>query len=68
MTVDSAAIAVISGLSGLIGAGLFMRAKLKETEDSLKKHLTEDGTLHTIVLDRLARVETKIDILLDRET
>ena len=39
------------------------KAKIKETADELARHAREDADLHLDVVDRLARIETKIDQL-----
>lgn len=57
--------AAISLTSAGIGTALFIRSKLEEGSKRLSDHLVVDAQFHTSVVDRLARMETKIDILVD---
>lgn len=66
MNIEPIVFTVISLISGVIGAGLFVRAKILDTDESLKRHLQEDSAMHTAMVQRLTSVETKIDMLLER--
>jgi len=43
------------------------RTRVKEIEDDLKEHMKEDEELQREMIDRAARMETKIDILLEKQ-
>jgi hypothetical protein len=54
---------IVTALSGLIAGGLYMRGKLAETTKTVTEHLAADAVFHLSIIDRLARIETKIDRL-----
>lgn len=56
---------LISLISGSVGAAIYVRAKAIETAQSLKEHMAKDLEQHVSVTDRLGRIETKIDFLLE---
>lgn len=39
------------------------KARIKETSAELVKHIDKDAEVHTTMIDRLARIETKLDAL-----
>lgn len=67
--------AVVGAISGVVGVGLYTRHKIDDHTDQLEKieqrqdeHEDDDMSAHQRVVDRLARIETKIDVLMDRPT
>lgn len=54
----------ISVISGIIGGALFIKAKVAENTKTLTDHVSADSVFHSSMIDRLARIETKIDALL----
>lgn len=65
MTIDSQIFAVIALISGAIGGALMLRAKVSEIAKTLEAHITADLGQQSSMVDRLARIETKINILLE---
>ena len=43
------------------------RARVKEMQNDLKDHMKEDESVQREMIDRAARMETKIDILLENK-
>ena len=43
------------------------RARVKEMQGDLKDHMKEDESVQREMIDRAARMETKIDILLENK-
>jgi len=59
--------AAISLISSAIATALFLRWRLDQNARMLADHLTLDSVFHTTVVDRLARMETKIDQIYERQ-
>lgn len=64
---------VVSIVSGLVGAALYVRARVSDHQDLIAKqeerfvkHEAVDVEFHSLIVDRLARIETKIDTISDR--
>jgi hypothetical protein len=64
MNLDAEVFTIISMIAAVIGGALFLRVKVFETERNFQKHLDSDTAIQGSILDRLARLETKIDLLL----
>jgi hypothetical protein len=41
-------------------------AKIEALEGNLKEHLHEDEATQRVIIDRMARMETKIDMILEK--
>jgi hypothetical protein len=59
-------VTLISVVSGIIGTALYVRARVEDHETRLAKHEAMDTEFHSSIVDRLARIETKIDVLSER--
>lgn len=57
--------AAISLTSGAVATALFVKWRLEESGARLSEHLAIDAAFHKSVIDRLARVETKLDLIID---
>lgn len=61
MTIDPEFLAVVTVVSGAIGGALVLRAKVGDLATLLAEHTRADTKLQNSLIDRLARIETKLD-------
>lgn len=61
MNIDPEFLAVVTVVSGAIGGALVLRAKVGELGTALAEHTKADSVLQNSLIDRLARIETKLD-------
>lgn len=70
MELDIAALGIF-GVSSLAGGGVawgVVSTRVGDTKKRLEEHEKADTAFHTKTIDRLARIETKIDRLLGEES
>jgi len=63
---DSTVLAAVSLLSGVFATLFFIRTKIEEHAKAMSAHFVEDSKFQTLIVDRLARIETKLDTSLGR--
>jgi len=58
---------LVAAVSSVVGVGLYVRGKVEDTARQVAEHTKADQLTFTSILDRLARIETKIDLLVENK-
>jgi len=64
--IDTSALSAISLLAGALASIWTIRHAFEENAKKLSEHVTTDATFQTIIIDRLARIETKLGMMMEQ--